>query len=351
MTNKLLAITILFFFLGVSILSCEPLKVVTTLSDYAYFAKEIGGVNVDVSAIVLGNQDAHFIRPKPSFVTRVAKADLLVATGLDLELWLPTVINRSGNRNVRSGQPGYVATAHGMKMMEVPKVLSRSEGGLHIFGNPHVTCSPINMRVAATNITSGFIKNMPEQSTYFKNMLKGLKLRLDNKLFGEKLVQLFGGDLLCRLAEKGKLTSFLEKKEYEGNALIESLGGWMKKMMPLRGQPIVTYHKNWVYFLKLFGMIEAGTVEPKPGIPPSPRHRAQLISMMKKRNIKILLAANYFNTRLAKSLAQRVGAKAVIVPLYVNGGKDTEDYFKLVDHWIDSLIVAAKDKGVGEIER
>ena len=321
------------------------LNVVTTLPDYASIAKEIGGPFVKVNSIVLGNQDAHFIRPKPSFVTQVARANVVIATGLDLELWLPTVIDRSGNRHVRSGQPGFVSAAEGMKLMDVPKVYSRIEGGLHIYGNPHVTCSPLNMRVAATNIASGLMKNMPEQKEFFQVNLSKFHRRLDEALFGSKLVDMLGGQVLCQLAEEDKLVPFLEKKKYQGRALIEDLGGWLKKMAPLRGKPIVTYHENWIYFLSLFGLELAGTVEPKPGIPPSPRHRAQLIDMMQKRGIKLLLSANYFNTRLAKSVANRVGAQAVIVPLYVGGDKGIDDYFALVELWMDKLLQAARQKG------
>ena len=146
----------------------KGLQVVATLPDYAFVAKTIGGERVSVKAIVHGEQDAHYIRPKPSFVDMVRKADLLIDTGLDLEMWLPTVINKAGNNKVRSGQDGYVAVATGMRLLEKPKIVSRSEGGVHLYGNPHVTSSPINLRVAARNITVGLIKNDPAGKEYYR---------------------------------------------------------------------------------------------------------------------------------------------------------------------------------------
>ena len=322
------------------------LRVVTTLPDYAVFAEQIGKGRVSVSHIVGGDQDAHFIRPKPSFVTLIRDADVLIATGLDLELWLPTIINKSGNTHIRSGQPGYVSAAQGMNLLEKPVTISRIEGGVHIYGNPHVTCSPINMKVAVRNIATGLIKNDPEGKEFYLVNLQNLLDEIDRRLFGDELVQALGGDTLCSMTEKGTLIPFLKKQTLRGKPLIDYLGGWMKKMLPLRNSSIVTYHKNWVYFVKLFGLEEAGTIEPKPGIPPSPKHVASLVELMRARKLQVILAANYFDEQKIRTVANRVDAKAVIVPLYVGGKAGVDDYFQLVDYWINGLIAAYSEKGL-----
>ena len=351
MKNLMLVIVVLALIAGlVGPSQADPkLRVVTTLPDYKDFAGFIGGDRVVVAAIVQGDQDAHFIRPKPSFVALVAEADLLISTGLDLELWLPTVVNKSGNTHVRSGEPGYVAAAQGMKLLEKPKVLSRSEGGVHIYGNPHVNCSPINMKVAVRNIAIGLIKNDPEGRGYYEANRDLLLDLMDRSLFGDELVEIIGGDTLCKLAEKGTLIPFLREHEFREKPLIDYLGGWVGDMMVLRGTPIVTYHKNWVYFMRLFGLEEAGTIEPKPGIPPPPQHVTDLVEYMRARNIRILLAANYFDEQKIRTVADRVGAEAVIVPLYVGGADGAGDYFQLVDTWVDGLLGAASRRGlIGE---
>lgn len=322
------------------------LNVVTTLPDYAYLAQRIGGNRVFVEAIVHGNQDAHFIRPKPSFVNMVRKADVLVSTGLDLELWLPTVVNKSGNTRVRSGEPGYVAASQGMNLLEKPQVLSRSEGGVHIYGNPHVNSSPINIKVAARNIAIGLTKNDPEGRDVYEENLTALLDELDKRLFGEQLVRLLGGETLCKLTERGTLMSFLNEQAYGGRPLIEYLGGWMAQMEPLRGKRIVTYHKNWAYFEQIFGIEEAGTVEPKPGIPPSAQHVNGLVERMRRSKIQIILAANYFDEHKVRTVAQRVDAEPVIVPLYVGGSEGIDNYFALVDLWVNRLLDAAQKKGL-----
>jgi len=322
----------------------ETLRVVTTLPDYAVVAKEIGGDRVEVQAIVQGEQDAHYIRPKPSFVAMVRRADVLIDTGLDLEMWLPTVIDKSGNTKVRSGQAGYVAVSKGVSLLEKPKVVSRLEGGVHLYGNPHITCSPVNMRTVARNIAAGLAKNDPGGTAYYHERTDRYIRRLDERLFGKGLVDMLGGDTLADLAGKGRLLSFLEKQEYEGKPLVERLGGWMQQMLPLRGKPIVTYHKNWVYLVTLFDLEEAGTVEPKPGIPPSPRHVLELTAMMRERDIELILAANYFDEQKIRTVASRVDAEPVIVPLYVGGSEGVETYSDLVDLWVRELLEAARKK-------
>ena len=323
------------------------LQVVTTLSDYAVLARAIGGERIVADSIVHSVQDPHHIRPKPSFVNMLMKADVLIATGLDLELWLPTVINRSGNKRVRSGENGYVAVSQGIELVEKPKVISQIEGDVHVFGNPHITTSPINTKQVAWNIATGLIKNDPQGRDLYEANLKRLHDELDKHLFGEELVGLLGGDTLCRLAEKGKLIEFLQENKLQGKPLIDKLGGWMGKMLPLRGTPVVVYHKNWSYFLRLFGLEEAATIESKPGIPPSAKHVTNLVQMMQDDNIRIILAANYFDEHKVRTVAGRTGAQAVIVPLFVGGVPGTDDYFQLVDHWINSLLGAAKNAGLG----
>ncbi len=344
--KKAILVLVLMILSSASAQAEGRLRVVTTLPDYKVITQAIGGDRVEVEAIVRGDQDAHFIRPKPSFVSLVREADLLIATGLDLELWLPTVVDRSGNTRVRSGQIGYVAAAQGVRMLDVPQVMSRSEGGVHIYGNPHFTNDPIQMKVAIRNITTGLIKNDPEgRKTYLAHRDRLLE-RIDVSLFGKELVTLIGGETLCKLAQNGTLISFLERQKYQGKYLIDRLGGWLREMLPLRGKPIVTYHKNWVYFEQLFGLDEIGTIEPKPGIPPSAKHVTDLVQQMKARKVKILLAANYFDEQKIKTVAGRVDAAAVIVPMYVGGAPGTEDYFKLVDYWVGHLLHAAREEGL-----
>jgi len=318
------------------------LHVISTSADYAAIAAYVGGDRVEVSHLIHGDQDPHTVRPKPSLAQRLAEADILIATGLDLEMWLPPLVDKSGNARIREGQDGYVAANYGMNLKEVPDSLDRSQGDVHCFGNPHLHTSPINARAVARNITIGLIKNDPEGEKLYKERLGSFRAEIDRRLFGEKLLKLVGSKTLLKLADSGKLVPFLEGKKYRGGKLIDQLDGWMKKAMPLRGMKMVSYHKNWTYFAELFGISFVAEVEPKPGIPPSARDVADLIETMKNNSIRLILAANYFDSNKVERICEKVGATPVVVPLSVGGVKGVDDYFGLVDYWLDSLLAAAK---------
>jgi zinc/manganese transport system substrate-binding protein len=321
----------------------EKINVVTTISTYADIAQKIGGDKVDVKYITAGDQDAHFVRPKPSYAVLLSKADLFVSTGLDLELWVPTLVDMSKNDKIRSGQPGFVAAYDGIKLLDKPTVLSRSEGGLHIYGNPHITTNPLNFKIIAENITIGLEKIDPANSEFYRANLKLFQDNINEHAFGKELVKLMGGSLLTRLANSGQLIEFLNSKKYKGQEMISYLGGWLKKGLVFRDKKIVAYHKNWVYFQALFGFDVIGYVEPKPGIPPSPKHVEELILNMKKNKVKVVFAANYFDEAKVRAICKKVGAKPVIVPVYVDGAPGTENVFKLVDYWVDSLAGVFKE--------
>ena len=143
----------------------DPVRVVATLPVYADLVEKIGGAEVDVSAIAAPNEDAHFVRPKPSFALSIRRADLFITTGLDLELWAPTVLDRAGNREVSEGGRGYVTAYTGIELLDIPQAVDRSGGDVHIFGNPHLTTDPLRALQVARNITVGLGRVAPDRTS------------------------------------------------------------------------------------------------------------------------------------------------------------------------------------------
>ena len=318
----------------------EPLKVVTSLTDYAWAAEQIGGEHVEVSSIARGNQDAHFVRPRPSYGAAMRDADLFVTTGLDLELWVPTLLDAAGNPRILEGAPGYVSAFTGIDLMDIPASPLRSEGDVHIYGNPHIHVDPLNMVFVARNILAGLQKVDPARADYYEERERALEDLLHRRLFGDELVDLLGGETLARLARSDKLHSFLESREYpkgSGRKLIDRLGGWLKAAEPLRGRKIIGYHKNWIYFTNRFGLEVAGYIEPKPGIPPTPRHVEVILDLIRDQDIRVILSANYFDPAKPMTIAERTGATAVVVPLSTGGEAGVDSYDLLVDTWIGRL--------------
>ncbi|MGH7504562.1 MAG: metal ABC transporter substrate-binding protein [Longimicrobiales bacterium] len=317
--------------------AADPVRVVASLPVYGSIAKAIGGDQVAVTSIADPREDAHFVRPKPSFAAEIRRADLFITTGLDLELWVPSLLDRAGNKRVSEGGPGYVTTYSGVHLLDIPTAADRAAGDIHIYGNPHIYTDPLNAIIAARNIVIGLKKVSSERSAQWDRGLASFTDQIHRHLFGEKLVEIVGGDQLAQLARGGQLLSFLQTTQFEGSPLTAQLGGWMKAAAVFRGKQIVCYHKNWAYFEDRFQVRCAEFVEAKPGIPPTPGHVARLIDRMRTENIDVLLGATYYDRDKLESVANRGGARLVQVPLAPGVRRGVDDYFSLVDTWVGEL--------------
>jgi ABC-type Zn uptake system ZnuABC Zn-binding protein ZnuA len=315
----------------------EAIRVVTTLPVYADLVRTIGGSGVEVSAIADPNEDAHFVRPKPSFALDLRRADAFVTTGLDLELWVPTLLDRAGNKDVLEGGRGYITAYTGIELLDIPTSTDRSAGDIHIYGNPHLTTDPLRTLQVARNITTGLKRAAPDRADAFQAGLERFQQETWNRLFGEEIVGMLGGPALEQLALNGRLFSFLEGQEYEGRKLVGYLGGWLAEAAPFRGQEMICYHKNWAYFEERFDVTCADYVEAKPGIPPTPGHVAHLIDRMQNEDLHVLLAASYFDRNKVETVARRSGATLVMVPLQPGGREGADSYFDIVDIWVREL--------------
>lgn len=317
-----------------------PIRVVTTLPVYAELVREIGGAEVEVSSIANPNEDAHFVRPKPSFALDLRRADAFVTTGLDLEVWVPTLLDRAGNSDVIEGGRGYITAYTGVQLLDIPASTDRSGGDVHIFGNPHITTDPLRTLQVARNITAGLKRVAPDRAAVFDAGLARLTQRMHEHLFGARLVELVGGPTLEQLAMNHTLFGFLDSQSFEGTPLMDHLGGWLGTAEAFRGKQMICYHKNWAYFEDRFDVTCADYVESKPGIAPTPGHVAQLIQRMTSDGIGVLLAATYFDRDKVEAVARRGSATVVQVPLSPGARPGIDDYFALVDAWVNELAIA-----------
>jgi ABC-type Zn uptake system ZnuABC Zn-binding protein ZnuA len=322
--------------------AAPPIKVVTSLTTYGAIAREILGDRGTVTSIAQGDEDPHFVQPKPSFVAVLRNADLFVTTGLDLELWVPPLLDRAGNRKVSEGGPGYVTAYTGIQLLEVPTSLSRSEGDIHADGNPHIHTDPINGIIIARNILSGLRRVSPGDAAYFNQREQDFERRVLEATIGTELVNMLTAPVAYDLLKSDKLYDFLAQKQYQGKPLLDRLGGWMKEAQVFRGKEIACYHKEWAYFSNRYKVTCAEYIEAKPGIPPTPGHVQEVIALMKERKIPVLFASNYFDRNQIRQVAQRTGAQPVIVPENTNGAPGVNTYFDLMNSWVNGLAAAFK---------
>jgi zinc/manganese transport system substrate-binding protein len=314
-----------------------PLKVVTSLTTYGAIAREIVGDKGTVTSIAQGDEDPHFVQPKPSFVAVLRNADLFVTTGLDLELWVPPLLDRAGNRKVSEGGPGYVTAYTGIHLLEVPTSLSRSEGDIHADGNPHIHTDPVNGIIIARNILTGLQRVSPDNAALFATREQDFEKRVLEATMGSDLVTILTPPVAYNLLSTDKLYDFLGQKNYQGKPLLSRLGGWLKQGEVFRGKEMACYHKEWAYFSNRFKVTCAEYIEAKPGIPPTPGHVQEVIALMKERKIPVLFASNYFDRSQIQQVAARTGAKAVIVPENTGGAPGVTTYFDLMNTWLTGL--------------
>jgi ABC-type Zn uptake system ZnuABC Zn-binding protein ZnuA len=316
-------------------------EVVASLPNLASIATAVGGGRVEVTSIATGTQDAHFIDPKPSYMSRMRRADLLLVNGLDLEIgWIPPLTEGARNPKLLRGGPGHIDCSAGVPVVEVPASLSRAEGDVHPFGNPHYLTDPLNAEIVAATIAAALARVDPDGAGAYEEGRRAFARRLHEALFGKELVDLIGGAKLAREAAAGTLDAFLDGAEVGGSRLRARLGGWLGRMAAVRGRPVVTYHRDYAYFAARFGIRVVDHVEPKPGIPPSPRHLEDLVQRLGGGDVRVVITRPFVEHRSTDYIAARTGARVITLPLEAGGAPEAADYFALFDHVTGRLVEA-----------
>jgi len=278
----------------VNILACEP--------EWAALSTEIGGDKVKASSATTAMQDPHRIEARPSLIARTRNADLLVCTGLDLEVgWLPVLLQQSGNTKIVPGQPGYLDAGMLVNRLDIPARLDRSDGDVHAAGNPHIQQDPRNIARVADVLAQRLSQIDSANAAYYQQRYKDFSTRW--------------------------------------NAAIQK---WTQQAMPLKGVAVVEHHKNMAYLLNWLGMRSVATLEPKPGVEPSAAHLSSLIGQLQREPAKMVLRAAYQDGRPSQWLSEHAKIPAVVVPFTVGGTEQAKDLFGLFDDTIHRLLEGAK---------
>ncbi|MCE5314356.1 MAG: metal ABC transporter substrate-binding protein [Armatimonadota bacterium] len=293
--NKLLTSTLIAA-IALGAISCASaaIDIITATPELADIARQVGGNKVSVYSVAKPNRDYHRVEPRPSDVSKIAHADLVVRVGLDLDMWMDSLINASANRKVNKGGKGYVDASENIHRLEVPKEqVTGASGDIHVYGNPHYFYDPENGKVIAKNIVNGLIRIDPANKETFQDNYQAFAKEIDSRI----------------------------KK-------------WKKELEPFKGYRVVTYHQSAIYFLHRFGLKSFGTIEDKPGIPPSASHVSELIRRMKDQKIKAVVIESVYSKRFPDLIERETGTKYKTVP-YSVGSDGAKSYFDLIDSWVD----------------
>jgi len=278
------------------------LNVVATLPDLGSFAREIGGDNVSVTVLAKPTEDPHFVDARPSFVVALRSADVLIDGGAELELgWLPPLLQNARNAKLDVGKPGRVQASQGVRLMNVPANVTRAAGDVHALGNPHFGVDPIIAKAIAQHIAQSFSAIDPANATTYDANYKKFEASINSKL-----------------------------------------QQWGATLSPFKGQHVAAYHDSWPYFGHRFGLEIDIFLEPKPGIPPSPSHLAEVIGQMKAQKIKAVIVEPYHDRKIAERVASATGAQVVDFAQYPGALSGTDNYIKLIDALVSRLATALK---------
>jgi zinc/manganese transport system substrate-binding protein len=279
---------------AVNVLACEP--------EWQSLAEELGGDKVKVSSATNALQDPHRVEARPGLIARTRNADLLVCTGLELEIgWLPVLIQQSGNAKIAAGQPGHFEAGAFVPRLDVPSRLDRAEGDVHAAGNPHIQQNPHNIALVAAALAKRLATIDPANAGYYQS----------------------------------RQASFASR----WNAAMLK---WEQEAAPLRGVAVVEHHKNMEYLLNWLGMHQVGTLEPKPGVEPSAAHLGELLAQLQQQPAKLVLRAAYQDSRASEWLSGRAHIPAVAVPFTVGADEQSKDLFALFDTTVQRLTKAIK---------
>ena len=279
---------------ALNIFACEP--------EWGALAKELGGDKASIYTATTALQDPHRIEARPSLIARARTADLVVCTGAELEIgWMPLVQRQSGNARIQAGQPGYFEAASQLVLIEIPQRVDRSMGDVHAAGNPHVHLDPSNIaRVAAA--------------------------------LAERMAQLDPGDAA---QYRARARAFLERWQ-------QASARWEKEGAPLKGMPIVVYHKDMTYLIRWLGLREVGALEPKPGVPPTASHLSELLTRLGRDPAQAVVRAAYADPRAAQWLSERAKIPALMLPFTVGGSERAKDLYGLFDDTLSRLLAVQK---------
>ena len=281
------------------------LKVATSLTDLASVAQFVGGRHVTAQSLCRGYEDPHFVPAKPSLMKAIQHADVFVSTGLELDSgWLPLVLPGSRNPRIQQGAKGFVDASEGVSVLEKPSgTVNRAEGDIHPLGNPHYYADPKNLEVVANHLAEVFSGLDPANAADYAANAKAFSERME-----------------------------------------ASLAKWEEAMAPYKGASVVPFHKNFVYFAERFGLKLFGTVEPKPGIPPSPHYISELAASMKKEGVKVVLYQPYYDADASNQVAKKAGGVAIEVASEAGGLPGTDDVFSKFDVLVSSIAGALSGK-------
>ncbi len=311
----------------------EPLRVVATVPDLGSLAQHVGGDRIALSVLARSGDDPHFVEARPSFVRVLAQAEALIYVGVELEIgWLPPVQLQAGNARLRLGAPGNIDASAAVDLIKPDQPRDRSHGDVHAGGNPHYLSDPIAGWLVARRLRDRFSALRPDDTDVFAANFTRFSDQLARRLAGDALVDALGAETVLSRSQAGTLTADLPAP----------IGGWLARMADQHGQRVVVDHDQWPYFGRRYGLVMAGFIEERPGVPPSARHLIALAQWMQAEDIRILLSSPVYDRRPLDRVAAAAGARVIVLPHQVGALPGTDDYLDFCAACVAAFVAPAQ---------
>jgi zinc/manganese transport system substrate-binding protein len=282
--------------------SQAALRVVACEPEWGALVQELAGDKASVYTATNALQDPHHVQARPSLIASVRNADLVACTGAELEIgWLPILLRQSGNPAIQPGKPGYFEAAEFVRKLEVPGKLDRADGDVHPGGNPHIQTDPRNISLVAAALSARLAIIDPANAATYRARYDDFKARWQAAILR-----------------------------------------WEKQAAPLRGVSIVAHHKAYAYLENWLGLVEVGTLEPKPGVEPSSAHLSELLASLQRQPAKMIVRSAYEEERASQWLSERAKIPAVVIPFTVGGSAQAKDLFSTFDDTVAQLLRGLK---------
>lgn len=307
----------------------DPIAVCATVPELGSIVRDLGGDQVAVEVFTKPTEDPHFTPARPSLIKSLNACELLVQVGLDLETaWLALLSKSARNPAVLPGGVGFLDASTAITPLDVPTgTVDRSMGDVHPFGNPHYLADPMNGLLVAGVVRDKLAALRPASQAYFDGRLAAFRKALAEATVGVPLAGKYDVQKLALLAEHGKLVEFLRGQGDDGK-----VGGWLGAMAPRFGTQVVDDHPIWPYFARRFGLVIAAHLEPKPGVPPTTKHLAEVVALVKSAGVRAVLASAYYDPRHARFVAEATGIPVLAMANQVGSRPRTDSYVAWVDY-------------------
>jgi ABC-type Zn uptake system ZnuABC Zn-binding protein ZnuA len=322
---------LMLMFVVAALAAAEPLRVCATVPDLGDLARAVGGEAVAVTVFARGGDDPHFVEPRPGFAKALARADLVVSIGLELEIgWLPVVLNQARNPRLARGQPGWFEASGAVSLLGVPHgPVDRSHGDVHAGGNPHFLIDPVRGVQVARALAGRFGELCPELAAPSLARWRVFALDVGRRLLGPALV--------ARVGEAAVVEAFERDSVARLAVDAPDLAGWLGDLRPFAGARLVADHDLWPYLSERFDLPVAGFLEPKPGVAPSTAHLAGIVELARTSQVRAIITVPYFDARHAAFVAQATGLPVIRLAHQAGAADDAPDWLAMIERNVRAL--------------